>query len=62
MSNPNDQTLAEIALVTKQLKYEGKVDRDTLEWFTKGYSRNQREQGVKRKHAEQTSPVQNITL
>jgi hypothetical protein len=60
MRNPNQKTVDEVTEVGKRLRYEGKVDKDTLDWFEKDFSRKQRDIGNKQRHREQESPVHNI--
>lgn len=59
--NPNQKTIDEIADVGKRLRYEGKIDKDTLDWFEKDFSRKQTDIGNRQRHKEQSSPVHNIT-
>lgn len=60
MSNPNQKTVDEVELVTKQLRYEGKVDKDTYDWFKHDFKKKQETLGNKRRHKEQENPVLDI--
>ncbi len=58
--NPNQKTIEEVEIAAKQLRYEGKATKEEFDWFSKEYLKHQQEQGNKRRHREQESPVLDI--
>ena len=56
--NPNAKTIDDIQKTGELLRREGKVDKDTYDWFTKEYHRHQRDNGVKQQHEDALHPSQ----
>jgi len=44
-----DRTIKEIDAMTDALKREGKIDKDTLDWFSKQYRTIQLEEGKRQR-------------